>query len=330
MSLTHTIKYLYYSIRYPNLGDYLDMGFGISARYSRASKYWAQHLHLCKEMNREALQGSQHGSLDGSNKDTCLTILGAGRLLDVDVEFIKRGGFKVRMIDADPSVRSVWKAKFPNLTKPQALTMDLTQCIEDWSTRLKDFIKKSSNEKENAEDSAAELVSFLYSLKPGQGHDLKIGDRSQIIFSQNILGQLGIYWRDRAYDLITKEIKPNSALVESSGELLPNIKKALAHTIKLLELQHLGLLINSKADTILILTDCLYHYYEKNNSNWQTDPALELGGYSELKKVFNDSCYELTTDKSWLWHIAPQGIEDKEHGSIHEVVALILKKREAH
>jgi len=300
------INYLLHSVKTPNIKDYLDMGFGIGARYERCKKFWGQHIRLCKEVQNEAL-------LSISSQAEIL-VLGAGRLIDLDLRAIFKNSSSVTFVDIDPSCQKFWrKAVKENrfLGKFNSHIVDISGSIQSWTEEFSIFIsRKPAKEK---------IAEFLGSLKTSPGFATKLENKkNSIVISQNLLGQLGVYWRDRVYDIL-----------DQAGYLIKNqeepytieIRAGLEASVKALELQHLNSLIESSASKILLITDIFYYYYRNNEAHWQVEQALRVGDVVEMKSFFTNAGYLLKSKKSWLWHIAPQGIEQKEYGSIHEVHA---------
>lgn len=100
-----------------------------------------------------------------------------------------------------------------------------------------------------------------------------------------------------------------------------DLNQALETSCRKLQQSHLDYLSNSNAQQIVLISDTCFHFYKKNVSEWQAEPALYLDYPNELPG------YVCNQKHSWLWHIAPQDIEQKNYGAIHEVHAWALKRK---
>ncbi len=283
------LKYLWRAGQYPSARDFLSMGLGIEARYERCKAHWSKHLQLSKVFQRRALIG-----LEGAR----IAVLGAGRLLDLDTETLAEVAAEVDLFDADPGVLGTW-----NLLKRRARhnvnfhTHDITGTLANWEACLRTEV--FWNERD-----ALEILSAL--KLPESTLCFKEYD---CIISLNIMSQLSIYWRDRANKILKRKL--GQALAES-----PQIQKALDSNARLLEEQHINQLQESAAKELLLLSDDRFYYYKDTQSLWQEEAALQIDIPQELEG------YNLTGSNSWLWHIAPQHIENVEYGEIHRVRAL--------
>ena len=297
------LSYIINSLRFPDRRDYLQMSAGIRARSRRCAKFWKPHLELSRLFINSSL----------GNKSDHVILMGAGMLLDVDTSFLDLNCRKLTVVDIDPTLKSHWKSSFPNKVRSSGLVMkvaDVTGAMDSWFNDLSRAIKNKS--------SIEEVANLINSLKPDM--ELAADEKSQeVLISINLLGQLGVYWRDRAASLL----KSDSYYMEDAESPVSLIRDAVEGSVSRLELAHLELL--SKFNRVILLTDIYYHYYKKNVSDWQTESALSLSSES-IKEFFVNQSFKVEGCNSWLWHIAPQEIENPEYGEIHEVNTFYFKK----
>ncbi len=284
--------------RYPAVRDYVRMGYGIEARFRRCRTYWKRHLELSREFQRQALNSLC--SFDS------VAVLGAGRLLDVAIDEIFGRFQRIDLFDADPSALRSWQALQKRFGAKRAINFsccDLSGSIQSWSNKLRFFLKHSKSRE------VSDLVSFLNELVLEKPREI---NSYQCILSLNLLSQIPIYWRDRFYsyaaDFWSLDTDPH-------GRFEPALQQAFEHTQKRLEEQHLAMLAASQAALIVIISDRYFYYYQCDKSAWQVEPALQLENKLELPG------FTSARTNSWFWHIAPQGVEQQEHGIIHEVWA---------
>ncbi|MBN8548011.1 MAG: hypothetical protein J0M12_01710 [Deltaproteobacteria bacterium] len=293
------LSYYMARLRYPQFRDYSDMGLGIEARYLRCKAFWKRHLDFSKSFQELALSGCE--------RRESIAILGAGRLLDMSEQAVS--GFRsLHLFDADPTVLPVWKKFEKNFKSGQVHLHleDLTRCISDWSEQLKKFL--GSQTRQDASSAAAFLRSLVAGQANFRGYD--------VIVSLNVLSQLGVYWRDRVEHALNTSWNMHS---DANGQWPEPLQAALLESQGKLEQAHLAGLAASGASLVVLIHDREFFYYTNNRAEWQAEPALQclatdLPGYS------------VQNSDTWLWHIAPQGIEQPEYGAIHKVVATSFRR----
>jgi len=282
------VRYYIDRWRYPAWRDFTSMGAGIEARYDRCRDFWEPHLRLSREFVSVALAGMSPGAR--------VAILGAGRLLDVPLAALLDEGREVHLFDIDPGCARVWakagrgRAVVPHLT-------DLTGSFVAWTEQLERCVRSAGCR-------CSDVESLLSELSPGSTVPL---DGFGLVVSLNLLSQIPIYWRDRV-EAAVRRLDPRW-----SDE--PSFERALAESCRRLQAHHLRSLAASGARQIVILTDTDFFYYRRDEARWQSEASLYIGpvelvGYAPLRR------------DSWLWHIAPQGVEEQAYGSIHRVAAL--------
>jgi len=303
------LKYLRYyclSLFYPNLKDFTGMGLGIEARLERCGKYWNKHLKFSKEFQIDSL-----GQVENLNT---LAIFGAGRLYDIPLKELLNRFNKICLYDADPGVKLFWKKRISNFSDRDKVgfnIIDLTFSMNSWTENLKKFVKE--NKHESNLQKIKKLVCFLNDLRC---NPITLQRHIEVVFSINILSQIPIYWKERIYDILKKNWH---MLVNEYGRYEIELECAIDECLKKLHQQHLNLITSLNPALIVILYDRHFYYYQNTLSEWQVESALygDEPKFEEYSEVLKDS---------WLWHIAPQEIENKEYGEIHEVVAKSFKK----
>ena len=98
------------------------------------------------------------------------------------------------------------------------------------------------------------------------------------------------------------------------------IQEALENSKRELERQHLTMLNASKAKSLALIFDTHFYGYERNIVKWDVEEAV----LSDPVAALNN--YKLQSKDSWLWHLAPQGIEYQEYGLIHQVEGYVFSK----
>jgi hypothetical protein len=285
-------------MRHPGQGDFISAGLGIQERYRRCKPYWDPHLSLTKDFIAKTVSACRPGSV---------TILGAGRLLDVPLESISDERRTVTFIDYDPSVKSSWDRAARQLSTKNVATrqhfLDVTGRLELWSERLNLLPRHCSAEH------SSQLLEALAST-PQQITSLEklLADQDMII-SLNLLSQIPLYWEDRVKAAL-------SHLSTGDETILPEtVNATLRRLMLMLQQEHLELLANSKAKNIIVVSDVLFHYYTQDCAHWQTEDALFLPSELSLTN------YRQHSRDRWLWHLAPQWLERQDYGEIHTVAA---------
>ncbi|MFM1847135.1 MAG: hypothetical protein RL417_609 [Pseudomonadota bacterium] len=284
------IAYYLDRFRFAGAADFISMGLGIEARYRRCRSAWEPHLRLTREFIERALSETPKGSK--------VAVLGAGRLLDVPVERLQDLDGELHLFDADPGCRWSWRRLSHGRTRVIPHILDLTGSIERWTTTLKDKVGSVGAAPE-------EITKILDSLTAGGSPELKGFDA---IISVNLLSQIPIYWRDRVESLLGPEFTAH-----------PGAAAALERSYNRLQGAHRDILCASKAPCVVVITDEKFFYYRSDIAPWQEERSLyvdahQLPGYS------------ITREDSWYWHIIPQGIEERDFGSIHAVRAIEFER----
>lgn len=267
------------------------MGVGIEARSVRCRSFWEAHLESSRRFVLRSVTGLPPGRR--------IAVLGAGRLLDVPLAELLDHGFEVHLFDVDPGCERVWR-RMARGRSVQAHIVDLTGSFVVWTRELAARVKQRP--------ARGEVEQFLSELQPVKPPPLAGFD---IVISLNLLSQLPVYWRDRVEVFLGRR---NSAwLTEESFE------RALSGSCACLQAAHLELIGGSGAHRAVVITDTEFYFYEQTQAPWQVEPSIYVPGV-ELPG------YLSTHRESWLWHIAPQGVEQSDYGSIHRVEAFEFRR----
>ena len=262
--------------------DFKSMGRAIEERHRRCAPWWRLHLrHTANFID----QNAPHA--------TSIAVLGAGRLLDIDIADLLSRCDTVHLFDADAGAVTHWKSRCKEQFGRRVIghVQDLTGCMKEWTRGLAAAIR------------AARLRQYLESC------EATVPTWTQEPFdgyvSLNIAGQIPLYWRDR--------------VLAAAGELSQEEWIALQGSMERLQMAHLrGLLTQQNAWSILV-TDTEYYFYHCDRSEWRVEPAL----FGEASELFRASFAQGVRD-AWLWHIAPQFVELDEEGVIHRVEARVM------
>jgi hypothetical protein len=261
--------------------DFTRMGRAIEQRYERCAGWWRRHLELTSSFI--ATRAPQAASV---------AVLGAGRLLDIDVGGLLSRCCTVHLFDADPSAVSRWRRVCGREYGKRVIghTVDLTDTMQVWTKGLAAAIRT---------DSLREFLDSCVAPVPAWAHEKFDG-----YISLNILGQIPLYWRDR--------------VVGSAGALSGEQWLALEGAMGRLQVAHMqGLELRPSAWSILV-TDTEYYFYQGDQSEWRVEPAL----YGSAQAAY-EAHVARGVDVTWLWHIAPQFVEADDEGEIHRVEASV-------
>jgi hypothetical protein len=259
--------------------DFNRMGSAIEQRFRRCATWWRPHL------DATARFVAQH--VPDSNS---VAVLGAGRLLDIDLLGLLSRCRSVHLFDADSSATSRWKAISGQEYGRRVFghILDLTGSMQSWTKGLV-AASRGGTLTEYLESCDTSVPEWAY--EPFDGY-----------ISLNVLGQIPLYWRDRVFAL--KRGLSDDQLV------------ALDRTMGRLQRAHLeGLAARASAWSILI-TDTEYYFYHSDASDWRVESAL----CGDAKEVYREMCGGCMHER-WLWHVAPQFIEADDEGEIHLVEA---------
>ncbi len=265
--------------------DFSSMGRAIEERYARCKEWWEPHLSCTREFIAHNL-----------GRCSRLAVLGAGRLLDLDLSALLERAREVHLFDADPECISRWRvaagADFRRRVIPHI--EDATGVLAAWTQPLKAVARRGT------------LAEYLWDLEAVEPQWAR-GEFDAII-SLNIAGQIPLYWRDRVLAVKASLTASESAALESSmSELQCAHMRALAADAQALR---------------IVVTDTEYYYYDVDQPEWEVEGAL----YGDSAALFNEF-FERGSSSCWLWHLAPQYIESDNEGEIHRVEARVRPPR---
>lgn len=257
-------------------GLFARQGQAIQARQARCERWWEPHIVNCRDYIARHLP-----------KSKSVAVLGAGRLLDIDVDLVLSRCESAHLFDADLTAVRYWRKRFGAKYRERLVFrhLDLTECLHQWAKGLP---KRSFAEYLNQ----LEAPIPAWSCEPFDGY-----------ISLNLLGQIPLYWRDRVVDLCRGL---------SSDEW-----NALTNSMGKLQESHLKALLLDKDRWSLLLTDTEYYYYHCDQSHWRVEPAI----FGRAKDLYEREFAHLSGGEAWLWHIAPQFVESDDEGEIHRVEA---------
>ena len=270
--------------------DFVRMGKGIEARYSRCSTYWEPHLACTRAFIESHIEPGGR-----------LAILGAGRLLDVDLKKLIPQFSEIHLFDADSSVIRAWRkttgVAFRDTVIPRIL--DVTGSIQPWSAGIVTSIRRGQ---------LAEYLSSLIPLRAAWEEEPFDG-----VISLNLVGQIPLYWRDRVLTAANRELseREDRALIDSMGRL---------------QSAHLAATRTHPRRWSIVITDTEYYTYQVDTPEWDVEPALHGEARRELEA---SSLMERHGNECWLWHLLPQFVESDGEGCIHRVEASAWRTRES-
>lgn len=244
--------------------DFLRMGIGIRDRYERCREWWEPHLRCTKEFVSRSVVPADS-----------IAVLGAGRLLDIELQILLESFAHVTLIDADPSCRSDWK-RIAGRDFGERVTgeiADLTEVLQGWSGPL------------GREAASVDLAGYLRELKaPMPSWSYR---RFDAVISLNLLGQIPLYWRDRVLS-----VKP---------ELTDEEWGALQSSMGRLQAAHLSGLQALKAAQTFIITDTEYYFYHVDRSEWAVQEALYGQGRICSRVSLTQPPFTQTTPGCGIW-----------------------------
>lgn len=264
--------------------DFVRMGRGIEGRYERCRRWWEPHLACTRDFIKEHLPPGQ-----------TVAVLGAGRLLDVDLGVILERCAEVHLYDADPSCVAAWKRHAGAAYGSRVLGFqgDITDTLEEWGR---------SAEVAHAQGTLGDFLRTCKAPLPQWSRRAYSG-----VISLNVLGQIPLYWRDRIRALAPRNF----------DSIWQDLELSMAE----LQRAHIdGVLTPQDAWSILV-TDSEYYFYQSDQSEWRIEPAL-FGGIHEVVRASHKIAGSAA---SWLWHVAPQYVECEEEGEIHRVEAFFRR-----
>jgi hypothetical protein len=299
---------------------FLKMGLGIEHRARRLAPFWAEHLSRTRAAQaRWAQQASGEW----------LSVLGAGRLLDLNRADLPPRFKGIRLVDADPLCAAYWR-DLPKLA--DAVCADVSGCLNEWAVALQNL--------------RTDWTGTLSGIRGfGASAERAYSTQTDALLSLNILSQLQIVWQDAV----------EAFLVERFGRRIVDAREedwldALRPGGRMLVEQHLAAMECSNAQFVLLITDVEYLEYRgrvfrqdrwgpppvewTREGGWRVEDGVTCEVSPALEGVELDESglgqwlpsYHLEWQDWWLWHIAPLGTEKQEWGKVHRVGAFALRR----
>jgi hypothetical protein len=295
VNLRSLIEYAWYKVFTPQVHDFVSMGMGIEYRYQKLYPWWSSHLESSRAVQREAL------ALLSSSSEIEITILGSGRLYDVEPAVFNDCAV-AHLYDYDPRSIEYCKRRFPHRPALYFHCEDITGSMCEWTSRLKEVSGAKSDEL------VVDVLRGLRGVPPEVPGNL--------VISLNILGQLGIYWMDRVYQLL-------------GSQVTDKIEGALQASLERLELEHIEMLFASGATVIVIITDERYHFYGAE-TNCVEALTMSLDALIARCPAFVEK-YQQYSKRTWGWHVQPWGLENRKWGetpSVHQVTGEVFVRND--
>ncbi len=322
----------------PYPAGYIRGGRGIARRNRKFAKFWSSHIRACKQQQLRLL--STNSAINNH-----LVILGAGMLLDVEEDLL--GGPSITLIDANPACLSRWK----NLSGYDETIFgeisEVTGVLTSWG----DYLHDSLDGRTWTE--AIKLIAEVPHLTNKKSMPLStfcnISVNPSVVISLNLLSQIPLAWQDTIEYNLKKHFS-KTFIKEHEEEWLT----AYLVGARLLVEQHLNSLEKINSKELLLITDLeIVNYrgdyrYKKNMvspppltwsevSSWQENGSYHgntvtcevisaLAGITENELLTYLPSYSQANRDTWIWHIAPQGLEEQNKGTLHRVTALHLQK----
>ena len=322
------LRYWLHSLLQPEMRElgFPAGGLGIERRYRNYGKLdWAPHLEKCKELQSQLPDGKS------------LSVLGAGRLYDVNLQALASKFPLIRLIDADPLCLAKWKRETRNLPSSfEFKIVEVTGLILNWKRA---FYKFLSEENVSLEKS----LSYLETLQNNSFETSATEDifNSECLISLNLLSQIPLAWQVQVEKILIK-FYGKKAVSEAEDEWLLALQASANYLTK----KHLSDLQTSGAKNILLITDTEYVHYKSDSptpslepiswdNHWIADdsitkrehiPALfglDIEDENLLKYLKG---YELKANNSWSWNIVPLNKDLKGQGETNRISSYWLRK----
>lgn len=271
--------------------------------------YWNPHLKSSKNAQQRWASGCSGQEV---------AILGAGRLLDVAVDPLSQSFKRLWLIDADPLSVPSWRSS----TAPVRWDLaDLSGVLKLWTKTI--------------EATTGSWETFLKTIealpRPKAAYFPVQADG---VVSLNLLTQIPVVRQDILEEILLARF--GKTFVQTRE---PQWLRAFSNGARWLVEQHLEFWAKSRAENILIISDLEYLSYgldpfpqhgAPTSGRWDGEWHAEQGiRYTLDPALFGldldkqlPPAYSLAWKESWLWHIAPLGLENKLHGTVHRVGCL--------
>jgi hypothetical protein len=263
------ILYIIFTLCYPKRKDFIRMGLGIKARYERNKTYWQQHGTLTKQYTQQHIPQTAQSFL----------VLGSGRLYDFPIEAMPADA-NVTLVDADPLALWLagWKLRIWSMRHQKNLTLKII--LQDVTGAIDYFA--------------------AHQELPPDPNPLADIARHDVVISLNLLGQLPLYFFNRA-ELFQKALTDNELL-------------SLACS---LQEQHIEQVIQRARQRAIFIYDREFYFYTSDISEWEVSRATHEEIFDRYEEM-RCSC------ATWFWHISPEAVEGE--GVLHRIGARAYSK----
>ncbi|MEZ5351585.1 MAG: hypothetical protein R2762_03045 [Bryobacteraceae bacterium] len=294
---------------------FLSMGRGIERRRRELSRYWRPHFEHSKAAQAEWIDTLP---LPAGAR---LLVAGAGRLNDFNDQAARRFA-SIELLDADRRNAAAWKRLRARLSPDVGVewtVADVAGCLHAWVASL-----PSAPWSETLD--AVRAAAAIPAHPPAR--------RADAVLSLSLLSQIPIAWQDAVEGLLESRFGKRFVARHESEWLA-----AVEPGSRLLVERHLDWL-RASAEHILLIADLEYVYYSGGvpYSRFRHRPppviwSAEEGwraaeGETPATITVESALYGVspgTPASSWLWHIAPLGLESTRSGTVHRVGAIVLE-----
>ena len=253
-----TFRYSYHGLKNPEARDlgFIDMGFGIESRQRRLAPYWMPHLSRCREIILSWLAEN----IDALQPKPSLTVLGAGRLYDIDLPRAATLCSRIDLIDADPSCDWHWRKTIRRIKECQVRRqiLDLTGVLSLWHKALAYQIEPRQWDACLVRIRDIPQLScslFPESYEPPRS-SLALIEPSDFILSLNILSQLPLVWQGLVERALHQVYEPDQ--LKSRQEEWLDAARVGGEILVRQHLRDLGL---SASRQIMLISDVEYAHY---------------------------------------------------------------------
>lgn len=330
-SLTEIIRYLcaVTTGNLPGRRYFIEQGLGLERRQKEYGAFWQPYLSFADKQQEAFLRGE---------KFDALTVLGAGRLYDLNLERLSRHFRNIELVDADGLCVPAWKRAVKRLAANEInylfTVKEITGLFPAWTAAIKTIIKshklcartKDAEFEKLIKSLEEHFTPFAESVKAGETthlghllHDPEYRQSSRVVFSQNILSQIGTFW----FSILLRELERATShdfLTKNESRL----EKLNILTNRILYTKHFADLNATAADRIFITTDLeISHYWPDANDSATSDVFEEPITTLFAKHLPN---YKTESSDSTLWHVKPAQSEGKDYEIIHRVGFFSLRK----
>lgn len=313
------------------------MGYGIKKRNKLFRRYWIDHQQQCF--------GLQKRWIETAVKAEHAIILGAGFLFDLDKALFADAFSQLTFVDGNPRCRAYWRSfrrAFPVAVEQRV--EEISAVIGTWEKQLRIQLQGKPSWQD-----ALEIVNSFSKRELPRSSFFAESSESAIV-SLNLLSQLPLAWQEIVESCLGKVFGKRFVDRRQDQWLQSFLPSA-----KLLVEQHLRDLVESGAQSILLITDQEYCNYQLAKYSRATQPAVTYDntrGWQRAVGVIPNEVellievtpalygvelqswltkaapqYQLEPLSNWLWHIAPPGAEGQNKGLSHLVQGIFLSRR---